>query len=502
MTKSNFHKHLHRQLPLPDENDQQQALSSSNCEQKHLRTIFHLLHEAVLLIDAKGKISFYNRTAQQLLVLPEKAKRIPHLWHWIPTLKSFFTQPDPNTRPDALVTETELTYPEKRFVRLQLRPFSEAYEKTQFIVLLQDITQERTQSEEQLFQGCLDSVTQLASELAHELGNPLNAIGIHLQLIQRKLKELFSTTDVATHSENPTHKTTKADVISPATTLSGLKNVAKPVLSGCPVLPVYPAQTAKNEAVATTAQQYTTTSENSDTAIVPIAPIAVVKKKKKQPPFQRFASSQTAEPLQTLLQSLSVCQSEVQRLDALVQQFLKSVRPQSLELKRGNVLQPLKRVLAVLKPQLDDAHITVELHISNPLSSVFMDADRLHQAFFNVLKNAREAIGANGRIAISCEQDERYLILLFADSGGGFQETQAIQLFSQSHTTQKPNGHGIGMLIVQRIMREHNGFVEIQTKASIGSVVSLKFPLPEPMTRKLETERPESLKKEKKKKKS
>ena len=497
MTKPTARKRPHCQSPLPNENNQQQALSSSSCERKRLRAILHLLHEAVLLVDAKGKISFYNRTAQQLLALPEKTKRIPHLWHWIPTLKSFFTQPDLQTRPDILTTETELTYPEKRFVRLQLQPFSEVDDKSVFIVLLQDITQERTQSEEQLFQGCLDSVTQLASELAHELGNPLNAVGIHLQLVQRTLKELFSTTDVAAHAENSTHGTTETDTISPATALSGLKNTAKTVPSNYPALPVYPAQTAKKGAVSTAIQQHTTTSEIFDTAIVPIAPTAVVPTPEKQPLLQHFASSQTAEPLQTLLQSLSVCQSEVQRLDALIQQFLKSVRPQSLELKRGNVLQPLKRVLAVLKPQLDDAHITVELHISNPLSSVFMDADRLHQAFFNVLKNAREAIGANGKIIISCHQDEQYLILSFADSGGGFSETQAIQLFSQSHTTQKPNGHGIGMLIVQRIMREHNGFVEIQTKAPIGSVVSLKFPLPESMTRKIEIRKTKELKKEK-----
>ena len=493
MTKLNSRKQPHCQSSLPNENDQQQALSSSNCERKRLRTIFHLLHEAVLLVDAKGKISFYNRTAQQLLALPEKAKRIPHLWHWISTLKSFFTQPDIDVHPDILTTETELTYPKKRFVRLQLQPFSEADEKAQFIVLLQDVTQERTNSEEQLFQGCLDSVTQLASELAHELGNPLNAVGIHLKLVQRTLKSLFSTADVAAHAENSTHGTMEADIISPKTTLSASKNIEKSTPETCATLSLYPSQTAT---VPETSQQPPTPS-TSDTAIVPIAPIAVVPIAEKQPPLQHFVSPQTAEPLQTLLQSLSVCQSEVQRLDALIQQFLKSVRPQSLELKRGNVLQPLKRVLAILKPQLDDAHITVELHISNPLSSVFMDADRLHQAFFNVLKNAREAIGTNGKIAISCEQDERYLILSFADSGGGFPETQAIQLFSQSHTTQKPNGHGIGILIVQRIMREHNGFVEIQTKAPIGSVVSLKFPLPESMTRKIEIRKTKGLKKEK-----
>ena len=477
---------------LPDGNDQQQALSSLNRERKRLRAIFQILHEAVLLVDAKGKISFYNRTAQQLLALPEKAKRIPHLWHWIPTLKSFFTQPDLKARPDILITETELIYPEKRFVRLHLQPFSEADGRPLFIVLIQDVTQERTNSEEQLFQGCLDSVTRLASELAHELGNPLNAIGIHLQLVQRTLKSLFLTNDAIAHNESPIRKTTETNRISSTTVLSGLKTIEKTTPETCAIFPIHPSQTATLQTIA---QQHAI-SRSSDTAIV------VVPMPEKQPLLQRFASSQTAEPLQTLFQSLSVCQSEVQHLDTLIQQFLKSVRPQSLELKRGNVLQPLKRVLAVLKPQLDDAHITVELHISNPLSTIFMDADRLHQAFFNVLKNAREAIGTNGKIVISCEQDERYLILSFVDSGGGFPETQAIQPFSATNTAHKPNGHGIGMLIIQRIMREHHGFIEIQTKATIGSVISLKFPLPEPMMRKIETERSEGLKEGKKKKKS
>ena len=492
--KSSSRNKSPRSQPSLDNHKPQLTLTRLNREPQRLLAIFQVLNEAVLLVDAKGSIAFFNRAAQQLLALPENAERMPHLWHWIPTLKSFFTQTNPNACPDVLATETELTYPEKRFVRLQLQPFSEADEKAQFIVLLQDVTRERTQSEEQFFQRCLDSVTQLASELAHELGNPLNAIGIHLQLVQRTLKNLFSITDVATHSEKPTHGTAKTNRISPAIVFSGLKTIEKSTPKTCATLSTHPSQTVT---VPTTAQQHTT-SEISDTAIVPIAPTTVVPISDEQAFPPHVASSPTTGALNTLQQSLSVCQSEVQRLDTLVQQFLKSVRPQSVQLKRGSILQPLKKVLAVLKPQLDDAHIAVEVNVSEPFSSVFMDADRLHQAFFNVLKNAKEAIGSHGKILISCEQDEQYLILSFADSGGGFSDTQAIQLFSSSHATQKPNGHGIGMLIVQRIMREHNGFIEIKSKRPVGSVVSLKFPLPEPMTRKLETERSESNEKKRK----
>ena len=473
----------------PSGNKPQPPLFGLSHEHQQLLAIFQVLNEAVLLVDAKGSIAFFNRAAQQLLALPENAERMPRLWHWLPTLKSFFTHTNSDTFPEVLATETELTYPEKRFVRLNLQPFSEAGNKTQFIVLLQDVTRERAQSEEQLFQSCLDSVTKLASELAHELGNPLNAIGIHLQLVQRSLQTLLSTPHGAALSRNPTVKTTETSrtcAVSPEILSSASENISKTAFPA--TLPVRSEKTVDEDKASTTKISSRKT-QTLNTAIVPMTPTAVVPVSDKQAFPSHIASSLTTEALRTLQQSLSVCQSEVQRLDMLVQQFLKSVRPQSIQLKRDNVLQPLKKVLSVLKPQLDDAHIAVEVNVSEPFSSVFMDADRLYQAFFNVLKNAREAIGTNGKILISCEQDERYLILSFADSGGGFSDTQAMQLFSSSHATQKQNGHGIGMLIVQRIMREHNGFIEIKSKKTVGSVVTLKFPLPEPMMRKLGTQR-------------
>ena len=460
-------------------------------ERRRLHAVFQALNEAVLLVDFRGMIAFYNPAAKRLLALPENTKPIPHLWHWIPTLKSFFTQSNSDALPDVLTTETELTYPEKRFVRLHLQPFSDIDTKPQFMVLLQDITQERMRSEEQLFQGCLDSVTQLASEIAHELGNPLNAIGIHLQLIQRALKALLSPTDIAACSESQSKEQTELSITSPEISLSVLKNT---VATANPAnLPACSAQTTGN-GIALSAKFPRRKLKSSNTAIVPIVPTTAISVPNKQysEPLPK------TKPLHTLLQSLSVCQSEVQRLDTLVQQFLKSIRPQSVQLKRGNILSPLKKALSVLKPQLDNAHITVELDVTEPIPSVFMDADHLHQAFFNLLKNAREAIGTNGRICISCGQNEQYLILSFADSGCGMPETQAMRPFLKANTAQKPHGHGIGMLVVQRIMREHNGLIEIESKASVGSIVSLKFPLPEPVMHKITLRRPKASQKKKK----
>ena len=114
-----------------------------------------------------------------------------------------------------------------------------------------------------------------------------------------------------------------------------------------------------------------------------------------------------------------------------------------------------------------------------------VDEARIHQAFFNLIKNAIEAIGTDGWIRISLFTDASDLVVAFADSGTGMSSTQAAQLFNTQPSSTKPQGHGIGMLIVRRIMKEHGGTVEIESKTGLGSVIYLKFPLDNKYRKKL-----------------
>ena len=352
-------------------------------EQKLLSSIFDILQECVLLVNEQGYISFYNKSAFQLLNLPQEGSAMmAPLWHWIPILENFFTQQDKTLLPDVFAKETELIYPEKRFIRVHVQRLHKGSNVgDQFVVLIEDITQEKTVNEERVFQGQCDSITQLASEVAHELGNPLNSIGIHLQLIQRALKKA-----------------------------SGQKSA---------------------------------------------------------------------------LASLQVCQDEIHRLDEIIQHFLKAVRPKVIELKEGYVMPVLEHVVSVLKPQLESLNIKIQLDIAKNASSILMDSARLHQAFFNIIKNSIEAIGTQGWIHISCFQNEEQLVVAFADSGGGMNGEQAVHVFSEENSTSKPYGHGIGMLIIRRVMREHKGWIEMESKPGFGSIIYLKFPLPTQALRRL-----------------
>ena len=186
-----------------------------------------------------------------------------------------------------------------------------------------------------------------------------------------------------------------------------------------------------------------------------------------------------------IAESLAVCQSEVKRLDEIIQHFLKAVRPQEVSLKKENIVPIINDVLSLMSPQLENLGIHVDIQVQDNLSPIFLDKARVHQALFNVIKNATEAIGNNGWIKISCYQNDCQLIVGCADSGSGISGEQAATMMSSSNYSTKHAGQGIGMLIVRRVMREHHGCVELESKEKLGSILYLKFPLPEQNLRKL-----------------
>jgi signal transduction histidine kinase len=86
-----------------------------------------------------------------------------------------------------------------------------------------------------------------------------------------------------------------------------------------------------------------------------------------------------------------------------------------------------------------------------------------------------EAMGPGGKLKIKSRADDDSVYLMFGDSGVGIRPADLSQLFQPYHTT-KPGGHGLGLMIVQRIMREHGGQVGIESKEGVGTIVTLTFP--------------------------
>ncbi|MBL00830.1 MAG: PAS domain-containing sensor histidine kinase [Opitutales bacterium] len=359
-------------------------------ERKMQETVFNTIQDGVIVIDSDGVVQYANDAALGLIGLKENDIGATRLWKMVPDLAKSIdldTVTGKKMSYPVLSREIELNYPDHRVVRLYMVPIDAQVGHDGsggYVIVLSDITEERVCMEERLESERIDSIVRLAAGVAHELGNPLNSLTIHLQLIERKLKKLA-----------------------------------------------------------------------------------------KQPDATNLA------------ESLQVCQGEVERLDGIITHFLKAIRPQKLELNELDLLELVEDVLRVQEAELSNRKLEVKVEVSDDLPTILGDRDQIKQAFFNLIKNAMEAMQPSGSLRILARCDDDYVYLQFVDNGSGISEEDLSKVFQAYYTT-KEEGHGLGMMIVERIMREHGGHINIESRKEAGTAITLQFPQQHRRTRLLE----------------
>ncbi len=350
-------------------------------ERRLLNTVVNTLREGVIVVDATGRMEYANPSAREMLGLGERDIGSLTLWRAVPDLARTLAISSKGVLQEAgnVSRELELTYPQRRVIRLYLVPIEETHEEVQlarYAVILSDVTQERARTRQEIENERVNSILELAAGVAHELGNPLNSLTIHLQLMQRQLAKLNSSVAVA-----------------------------------------------------------------------------------------------------RLAKSLEVCTGEVERLDSIVTHFLDAVRPRPPDLRELDLIAPLEESLEFLRPELESAAVRVDVELGASLPPIQGDRDQIKQVFFNVIKNARQAMRSGGIIRIRAFSDDDYVYVQIGDTGEGIPQENLRKVF-QPYFTTKPGGHGLGMMIVERIMRDHGGQVGINSRPGVGTVVTLQFPQP------------------------
>ena len=360
-------------------------------ERRLLETVFNTIRDGILVIDENGVIQYANSQGCKLIGMQEDNVGKEVLWKLVPDLHRSLEGSTFQTDDEDSFTsrEIELSYPEKRLVRLYIVPLQEGAAGVRLrnmAVILTDITEERLSTEQLIESEKVNSVLLLASGVAHELGNPLNSLTIHLQLLERKLKKLDASKDI-----------------------------------------------------------------------------------------------------EKLLASVEVCTGEVARLDGIITHFLEAVRPTPPDFKELSLLSLLNEVLDVQGVEFQDRSINVDIEFMEKNPVIQGDGGQVKQVLFNIFKNSLEAMQKEDRLKIVCRGDDDSIYLQFADTGIGIAESDISKVFLPYYST-KDGGHGLGMMIVQRIMREHGGRIGIDSKTGVGTVVTLQFPRKYRRTRLLENE--------------
>ena len=371
--KSAFWNKLIERLDKLDPGSVQSQFLRLAAERGLLETIFHALREGILVLDAEGRIVYANRGACRLLGMDETAAIGQPMSRWLREIEwRSLLRLDEKEWARLVSREIEISYPQHRFLALYLAPLENPADgRLGAVMILRDVTQERDHAVEMVESERLNAILMLAAGVAHEIGNPLNSLGIHLQLLDRELRRL-------------------------------------PDEAGAP-----------------------------------------------------------------LRELLDVAQGEIQRLDQILAQFLKAIRPSLPNFERAALPAIVAATVETLAAEIHDRKVVVEVEPAEDLPAAWVDPGQVRQAFFNVIRNAIQAMSGGGVLRISFESSDRLVGAVFQDTGPGIPPGQMGDLFEPFRTT-KANGHGMGLMIVQRIVRDHGGTVLVDSLPN-GARIQLNF---------------------------
>lgn len=357
----------------------QNYLRSLARQKGFLEAIFNTLQEGILVINPEGRIIYFNHSVQDLLGFdPETAvgadvARIIKDLDWKKILRE----------QHVISRDLEVFYPEPRYLSFYLVPLDQEGEVVKgFVLIFHDLTASREKAREAIESEKINALTLLAAGVAHELGNPLNSLNIHVQLLERDLKKL------------------------------------------------------------------------------------------QGPPRER------------LLDSVAVVKTEIQRLDTIISQFLQAIRPAQPIRNLEKVDALVQESVRFLEPEIRDRDILVEVESADELPPLMVDSSQLKQAFYNVIKNAMQAMGKGGILRITLSRNDTHAVIGFTDNGSGISSENVARIFEPYFTTKK-SGSGLGLLIVRRIVREHGGELEVESHVGRGTTVRILLPLTERRVRLL-----------------
>jgi len=179
-----------------------------------------------------------------------------------------------------------------------------------------------------------------------------------------------------------------------------------------------------------------------------------------------------------------VVQSEIRRLNLLVDQFLDFARPRRPRFQRQRLEEVLEETVLLVGPEASKKKIRVERSWQET-PPVWADGDQLKQVFLNIFLNSIESLPEGGRISLDVKdgvgedgsvKESSEVVVIIADTGPGIAAEDLPRVFDPFFTT-KEGGTGLGLSIAHRIIIQHDGDISVEGEEGKGSIFTISLPL-------------------------
>ena len=369
-------------------------------ERSFLETLFNTIEDGVLVVDEAGHILYFNQSITSLIGLPPEGAEGESITKYLPELDwDSLARVDTKGGERVIRHELEVAYPRPRYLRLYAAPLDgDTAGASGMALIIHDATEARQKTYEAIESERIQALTLLAASVAHEIGNPLNALHIHLQLMERELRKLRLDT---------------------------------------------PAPKARGRASAKAAP-------NPD----------------------------IADQVDKLERYLGVAKGEITRLDYIITQFLQAIRPAQPKLQSTRLNPVVSEALELLRPELENRDIIIHERLAKRIPDAPLDSVQIKQVLVNLMKNAMQAMTKGGELTLETGVSAEGVWFSVEDTGTGISQDQISDIFKPFYTTKK-KGTGLGLMIVQRIVREHNGRIGVESHPGKGTTFRVWLPMHE-----------------------
>jgi len=185
--------------------------------------------------------------------------------------------------------------------------------------------------------------------------------------------------------------------------------------------------------------------------------------------------------------NLDIIVQQTERITKIIQQLLGFVRKKKPEQMSLNITTILETTLDFLDPQLQKQKVKVVKDIKDNLPRIKGDSDQLQQVFLNLFLNAIQSMSEGGTLQLSTlakwiskegieEGQRQYVEVSVADTGVGIEKEVMENVFNPFFTT-KHGGTGLGLMVAQGIVRDHEGWIDVESEVGKGSVFKVYLPM-------------------------
>jgi len=175
------------------------------------------------------------------------------------------------------------------------------------------------------------------------------------------------------------------------------------------------------------------------------------------------------------LRKIAVVQKETDRLELILEEFLRYVTQPRLRTAPTDINELISDMVDFYSPQAYSRSITIRTALHNEPLVCKVDADMLKQVILNLFLNAQQAMSNGGELMIKTARENGYAIIRITDTGTGIAPEKLEKVFEAYYST-RPGGSGLGLAMAKRIVEAHKGTITVESALGKGTAFTIRLP--------------------------